>query len=108
MTDSNKKKQAPREFWIDDVLNVHRPYQRTAYLHQQDADDKGSIIIHVIEYSALEELQKERDKLRAEVERLKEENLKAKQDWFVFNEELKIRNVEIKKLRAALKGKGEK
>lgn len=39
----------PREFWIDDILNIDRPYTKTAYIHFQDADDKGHFIIHVRE-----------------------------------------------------------
>ena len=42
----------PREFWIDSIINIDRPNQKTAYIYEQDADDKASNIIHVIEKSA--------------------------------------------------------
>ena len=43
-----------REFWIDDILNVDRPSEKTAYVHEQDTEksDHHQKQIHVIEKSA--------------------------------------------------------
>ena len=39
-----------REFWIDDILNVSRPNQKTAYIHEQDTEGFRGKAIHVIEH----------------------------------------------------------
>jgi hypothetical protein len=60
--------EKPREFWVDDILNIHRPYQRTAYLHYQDTEKFNGNIIHVIEHRAYQKLQEENKKLREALE----------------------------------------
>lgn len=80
MSESTNKSY--REFWIDDILNVSRPYQRTAYLHFDDTDGFRGKTIHVIEIAALDDLKKSYDDLKKqlsvdyqyqEIERLKNE-----------------------------------
>ena len=51
MTQPNEQIQEPREFWIDDILNVDRPSEKTAYVHEQDTE-KCHRVIHVIEFEA--------------------------------------------------------
>ena len=46
-----------REFWIDDILNVSRPNQKTAYIHEQDTEGFRGKAIHVIEHKAYQELE---------------------------------------------------
>lgn len=47
--DERGQMSKPREFWIDMVLNFDRPYTKTAYVYEQDAEDKGLEIVHVRE-----------------------------------------------------------
>lgn len=63
---------APREFWIDSILNIDKPHTKTAYIHKQDCEKIKGNAIHVIEFSAYLDMKKQRDALAAEVERLKE------------------------------------
>lgn len=56
MSQPKKETRAPREFWIDDILNVDRPYMRASYIYEQDAEKCIGETIHVIEYSAFESL----------------------------------------------------
>jgi hypothetical protein len=38
-----------REFWIDDILNVDRPKQKTAYAYYEDTENFNGKTIHVRE-----------------------------------------------------------
>jgi capsular polysaccharide biosynthesis protein len=57
-----------REFWIDDILNIDRPYMRAAYIHEQDSEKCIGNTIHVIEYSAVEKLKDENEQLKEKLE----------------------------------------
>lgn len=52
--------QKPREFWITDPECYSEDYIHTV---KEEAVHSGDFIIHVIEYSALEKLQKENEVL---------------------------------------------
>jgi hypothetical protein len=53
--------QKPEQFWIDSILNVDNPSVKSAYIYEQDTEKFRGNAIHVIEYSAYEELQKKLD-----------------------------------------------
>ncbi len=75
-----------REFWIDDVLNVDRPNQKTAYIHEQDADDKTTRPIHVIEYAACRELQAKLDKAIEALKYYADDNSYKEKKYFDMTE----------------------
>ncbi len=55
----NNPNTKPREWWIDDILNVDRPHTKTAYIYEQDTEKFRGKAVHVIEHSAYQALEQQ-------------------------------------------------
>jgi len=79
-------KKENREFWITDPLCYSEDYIHT---NEEEAVQCGDFIIHVIEYSAVEKLQKENEEIKRINKLLNDENnvhiklLEKINDWAI-------------------------
>ena len=85
----------PIEFWIDDILNISRPYVRSAYLHEQDTEKFNGKTIHVIEYSAYEKLKAENERLTEKVSEWKQECLELDDKFKTIESKLEADNKKL-------------